>query len=52
MRAKYGNVAVFAEGHEYIKTLLASCADKVIGGHMPIVPESGLIKEEAAISLW
>lgn len=52
MRAKYGFVAVFAEGHEYIKTLLASCANKVIGGHILIVPESGPIKEEAAASLW
>jgi hypothetical protein len=52
MRAKYGFVAVLTEGHEYIKTLLASCTDKVIGRHLLIVPESGPIKEEAAASLW
>jgi hypothetical protein len=40
--------AIFAERLKHVKALVADVADKVIGGHIPILTESGVRKKEAA----
>jgi hypothetical protein len=46
--------AVFTIREEYVETLIAFVTDKVIGGHAPILTESGLGMErhELIVKVW
>lgn len=51
MRAVDGFLAVFAEGHEHVKALVAGVADKVIGWHESILTETSP-GVESDVVLW